>query len=835
MTLQMGILVLALLGLSSALVCPDGGMCEDENTCCMNIVGGYSCCPLPHAECCSDHLHCCFEGTVCDLVHSKCVNKTVSLPWMRRVPTKQALLVPQLEERVKAVICPDEESECPEETTCCQLVDGSWGCCPLAKAVCCEDKLHCCPEGTKCDIAHSKCVAASLESFPMLEKLPARRRENSPASTVGSVTCPGGASSCPDSYTCCLLTSGDYGCCPYPQAMCCSDHLHCCPDNTICDLEHGVCKSGETSVPMLMKIAAVPNDVDCPDKKSSCPDQTTCCQMINGTYGCCPMPNAVCCSDHVHCCPEGTQCDVAQSACVSARGETAMTVKIPAAAVTELLDVQRKVGSVPCNDSVACADGDTCCKSPVGEWACCPLPKAVCCDDHLHCCPHGTVCNLEASTCDDPSGSTVMPWLAKVPAFPLLTDNSKCDKTTSCPGKSTCCKTESGGWACCPLPQAMCCDDHVHCCPHDTVCNLEAETCDDPAGFLPSLHWVEKVSALTSEVEEEKCDKETMCPGGTTCCRSNSGQWACCPLPQAVCCSDHEHCCPKGYKCNVAEQTCDKPDGGLRLPWLQKIPALQKEPSSRAVSSPNGPVRNMCDAQTSCPKDTTCCLMGESQKWGCCPLPNAVCCKDENHCCPSGHTCEPHRSSCTKGPHVVIPWFTKLSAVTEPDAVTDVKCDDKSSCASGTTCCKLQTGEWGCCPLVKAVCCADHEHCCPQGYTCNMQTGTCEKQRHDALILTLPQSKVVRSEPRDTEVAADVPCDGTGESHCSVQETCCKVSATEWACCPYARAVCCSDSKHCCPVGYSCDLKAGGCSLRTQLTWDSLTGDRKKDFVQHGL
>lgn len=48
------------------------------------------------AECCSDHLHCCYEGTVCDLVHAKCVNKTVSLPWMRRVPTKQALLIPQV-------------------------------------------------------------------------------------------------------------------------------------------------------------------------------------------------------------------------------------------------------------------------------------------------------------------------------------------------------------------------------------------------------------------------------------------------------------------------------------------------------------------------------------------------------------------------------------------------------------------------------------------------------------------------------------------------------------------------------------------------------------------
>ncbi|XP_034563417.1 granulin b isoform X1 [Notolabrus celidotus] len=835
MTVRMGILLLALLGLSAALVCPDGGMCEDKNTCCKNTVGGYGCCPLPHAECCSDHLHCCYKGTICDLAHSKCVNKTVSLPWVRRVPAKQAPLIPQLEESVKAVICPDKASECPDDTTCCQLLDGSWGCCPLAKAVCCEDKLHCCPEGTKCDIAHSRCVSASLESFPLLEKIPARRRDNDTALTVTAVTCPGGKSSCPDSYTCCLLSSGDYGCCPYPEAICCSDHLHCCPSSTICDLEHGVCKSGEERFPLLKKIAAVLNDVMCPDKKSACPDEMTCCQTDSGSYGCCPMPDAVCCSDQVHCCPAGTQCDLVHKACLTPQEETTTIVKITAAE-TELVPIQRmdtsKVGAVPCNDSVACADGFTCCKSSAGTWACCPLPKAVCCEDHMHCCPHGTVCNLEASTCDDSTGSTVMPWLEKVPTFPLLTENSRCDKTTSCPGKATCCKTTGGGWACCPLPQAVCCDDHVHCCPHGTVCNLENQSCDDPFGVSPSLPMAEKVSALKSDVEDEKCDKQTMCPGGTTCCKKDSGQWACCPLPQAVCCSDREHCCPKGYRCNIAEETCDKP-GSLSLPWLQKIPALQTE-NVPAVSGSPRPVRNMCDASTSCPRDTTCCFMDKTKKWGCCPLPNAVCCIDGNHCCPSAHTCEPHRSSCSKGSHV-IPWFTKLSALTEPSVVTDVKCDDKSSCASGTTCCKLTTGEWGCCPLVKAVCCDDHEHCCPQGYSCNMHTGTCEKTSNDTLIIsTLPQSEVEQPEPEVTE-DTDLPCDSMGVYHCPGRDTCCKISSTEWACCPSPKAVCCADSKHCCPAGFSCDMRSKSCTPRSPLTWDSLFGDRKKDLTPHGL
>ena len=40
---------------------------------------------------------------------------------------------------------------------------------------------------------------------------------------------------------------------------------------------------------------------------------------------------------------------------------------------------------------------------------------------------------------------------------------------------------------------------------------------------------------------------------------------------QAVCCSDHLHCCPQGYTCDVAAGTCDT--GGLSIPWLQKTPA----------------------------------------------------------------------------------------------------------------------------------------------------------------------------------------------------------------------------------------------------------------------
>ncbi|CAF1393526.1 unnamed protein product [Adineta steineri] len=135
------------------------------------------------------------------------------------------------------VPCPGGSSSCPDGSTCCQLSSGEYGCCPLVDAVCCSDHLHCCPQGTTCDVEHSRC-----NKFVNVKDVP----------------CPGGSSSCPDGSTCCQLQSGQYGCCPLADAVCCSDHLHCCPQGTTCDVEHSRCKQ-KTSIPWFKKTAAIPN------------------------------------------------------------------------------------------------------------------------------------------------------------------------------------------------------------------------------------------------------------------------------------------------------------------------------------------------------------------------------------------------------------------------------------------------------------------------------------------------------------------------------------------------------------------------------------------------
>ena len=68
----------------------------------------------------------------------------------------------------------------------------------------------------------------------------------------GNVVCPGGASECPDGSTCCQMSTGQYQCCPLPNAVCCDDRVHCCPSGYSCDSGH--CKKGELVVDWFVKV-----------------------------------------------------------------------------------------------------------------------------------------------------------------------------------------------------------------------------------------------------------------------------------------------------------------------------------------------------------------------------------------------------------------------------------------------------------------------------------------------------------------------------------------------------------------------------------------------------
>ncbi|CAA7397766.1 unnamed protein product [Spirodela intermedia] len=69
------------------------------------------------------------------------------------------------------------------------------------------------------------------------------------------------------------------------------------------------------------------------------------------------------------------------------------------------------------------------------------------------------------------------------PPSPEPAPPSLCDNYYSCPASTTCCciypyGTYCFAWGCCPLENAVCCDDHYSCCPHDfPVCNVEEGLC----------------------------------------------------------------------------------------------------------------------------------------------------------------------------------------------------------------------------------------------------------------------------------------------------------------------------------------------------------------------
>ena len=50
---------------------------------------------------------------------------------------------------------------------------------------------------------------------------------------AGYVYCPDGTI-CYSGETCCYAFGGTYGCCPYANAVCCSDGEHCCPYGYTC-------------------------------------------------------------------------------------------------------------------------------------------------------------------------------------------------------------------------------------------------------------------------------------------------------------------------------------------------------------------------------------------------------------------------------------------------------------------------------------------------------------------------------------------------------------------------------------------------------------------------
>ncbi|XP_061616439.1 progranulin-like [Phyllopteryx taeniolatus] len=163
------------------------------------------------------------------------------------------------------------------------------------------------------------------------------------------------------------------------------------------------------------------------------------------------------------------------------------------------------------------------------------------------------------------------------------------------------------------------------------------------------------------------CPDKTVCSDHTTCCPTEQG-YSCCAYPNAVCCPDLSHCCPRGFRCNMASHQCDKlTKSWMDFPFLLKIAAGEPLVTPlRPMSHPNNKEKThvpavvhtsgskqefgviRCNSKFFCPQGTSCCKGLSSESWNCCPYPLGQCCADGQHCCEYGYTCNICPLSCSR-------------------------------------------------------------------------------------------------------------------------------------------------------------------------------------------
>ncbi|XP_029652748.1 progranulin isoform X2 [Octopus sinensis] len=313
-----------------------------NGTCCLIGPNEYACCIYKNAECCSDRTHCCPEGYACDVKNGQCIKDGIKISWQnasikKHKPTNDVEFTNRLnffdrvfshERTLK------RNPKCHSNHTVCLLENEEFGCCPYPNAICCSGgEGLCCPNDHTCNVNSKKCEKSATKVAKAEDPLPKH---------LSDQICPDAQTSCSSNMTCCPLANGEYGCCPFSNAVCCNDHLHCCPQNSICDMSSQTCilqndtnrlakgsvydmtqsrmmsrVEGGNSAPSSEAAAALPlvKDTLCPDN-SSCSENDTCCAMNTGVWGCCSYTNAVCCADYMHCCPENFICDLNQKRCV---------------------------------------------------------------------------------------------------------------------------------------------------------------------------------------------------------------------------------------------------------------------------------------------------------------------------------------------------------------------------------------------------------------------------------------------------------------------------------------------------------------------------------------
>ncbi|XP_075747276.1 progranulin-like [Rhipicephalus microplus] len=209
---------------------------------------------------------------------------------------------------------------------------------------------------------------------------------------------------------------------------------------------------------------------------------------------------------------------------------------------------------------------------------------------------------------------------------------------------------------------------------------------------------------------QKTCPDGSQCDAGDTCCKLRSGKYSCCPLPNAVCCEDQEHCCPSRYRCDNETDACKpsiKRTAHLDSLWSQAI-------SNANEQQQNDYVPCSLSDDVVCLAAHTCCMTAPNRKatnYTCCPFRNAVCCADGKHCCPEHSTCQTATGRCS---YDAAAGATRTSILAE--------------CVGGLCTARFLGNNVRVCPQGYYQC-SNPVYCCPNDFLCTF-TGACVPKSH---------------------------------------------------------------------------------------------------------
>uniref|UniRef100_UPI00358FB333 progranulin-like n=1 Tax=Myxine glutinosa TaxID=7769 RepID=UPI00358FB333 len=83
-----------------------------------------------------------------------------------------------------------------------------------------------------------------------------------------------------------------------------------------------------------------------------------------------------------------------------------------------------------------------------------------------------------------------------------------------------------------------------------------------------------------------------------------------------------------------------------------------------------------------------------------------------------------------------------------------------------------------------------------------------------------------------SNLAAGVKCPDGGK--CPDGSTCCRMASGKFGCCPFPKAVCCTDGQHCCPFGYICNDTSGKCIKGSHsIPWAKKEAHQDANLTEH--